>query len=172
MPDGRPGVPRPLERSVLVEAGHRCAIPACRSIPVEIAHIIPWAQVREHSFDNLIALCPTCHARFDRGDIDRMSMRQYKENLAVLNGRYTDVERQLLMHFCSYAPGKGYPMLPRGMRWMVRNLLDDGLVEVSDECGNNGTKLHYGPEQFSHYLVLTAHGNEFIGRWLGAEPLL
>ncbi|GIF75748.1 hypothetical protein Asi02nite_52660 [Asanoa siamensis] len=78
VPDGRPAVPRELERAVLVEAGHRCAIPTCRAVPVELAHITSWSKVREHSFDNLIALCPTCHARYDRGDIDRKAMLAYK----------------------------------------------------------------------------------------------
>jgi 5-methylcytosine-specific restriction endonuclease McrA len=63
----RPALPRKLEREVLMEAGHRCAIPVCRQTPVEIAHIVPWAEVKGHSFDNLIALCPTCHTRYDRG---------------------------------------------------------------------------------------------------------
>ncbi|HKQ08164.1 MAG TPA: HNH endonuclease signature motif containing protein [Blastocatellia bacterium] len=76
--------PRPLERDVLVEAGHRCAIPTCRQIPVEIAHIVPWARVKAHTFDNLIALCPTCHTRYDNGEIDRRAMLQYKANLSVL----------------------------------------------------------------------------------------
>jgi predicted restriction endonuclease len=71
----RPAIPRPLERDVLMEAGHRCAIPTCHQWPVEIAHIIPWDQVKEHSFDNLIALCPTCHSRFDKGEIDRRAMQ-------------------------------------------------------------------------------------------------
>ncbi|MFF2144447.1 HNH endonuclease [Kitasatospora sp. NPDC058190] len=82
----RPKVPSDLRRRVLIEAGHRCAIPTCRSTPVEIAHIVPWAKVRTHEFKNLIALCPTCHARFDdpRGAIDRTAMRQYKANLNPL----------------------------------------------------------------------------------------
>src|SRR5690242_15797603 len=37
----RPGIPRALQRQVLVEAGHRCSIPTCRQTPVEIHHIIP-----------------------------------------------------------------------------------------------------------------------------------
>jgi HNH endonuclease len=66
-----------------VEAGHRCAIPACKADPVELAHITPWAQVHKHTFDNMIALCPTCHARFDKGRIDRLAMLEYKRNLSV-----------------------------------------------------------------------------------------
>jgi HNH endonuclease len=77
----RPPIRRTLARQVLVEAGHRCAIPTCRATTTEIAHIDPWAKVREHTFDNLIVLCPTCHARYDKGEIDRQSMLMYKRDL-------------------------------------------------------------------------------------------
>ena len=82
----RPKVPSELRRRVLIEAGHRCAIPACKATPVEIAHIVPWSKVRRHEFKNLIALCPTCHTRFDdpHGPIDLKAMRQYKANLNPL----------------------------------------------------------------------------------------
>lgn len=81
---------------MLVEAGHRCAIPTCRATTTEIAHIVPWSQVREHTFENLIALCPNCHSRYDKGEIDRQSMRMYKHNLGLISGRYGDAERRLL----------------------------------------------------------------------------
>lgn len=88
-----------MERELLVEAGHRCAIPTCRQTPVELAHIVPWEKVQEHTFDNLIALCPTCHTRFDNGDIDRLAMQRYKANLTIVNGRYGDLERRVLQYF-------------------------------------------------------------------------
>ena len=44
----RPATPKQLERDVLVEAGHRCAIPTCKQTPVQIAHIIPWETVLEN----------------------------------------------------------------------------------------------------------------------------
>ncbi|WP_157839114.1 HNH endonuclease signature motif containing protein [Streptomyces flavidovirens] len=81
MPDNRPAVPRQLARDLLVEAGHRCAIPTCRATTLELAHITPWAKTRAHDFDNTIALCPICHTRFDKGEIDRLSMLQYKAEL-------------------------------------------------------------------------------------------
>ncbi|UOE20609.1 HNH endonuclease [Thermobifida halotolerans] len=46
-----------------------------------MAHIVPWAKVREHTFENMIVLCPNCHTRFDRGEIDRLSMLEYKAQL-------------------------------------------------------------------------------------------
>ncbi|MCX2181062.1 HNH endonuclease [Streptomyces sp. SKN60] len=79
----RSAVPRPLARQLFVEAGHRCAIPTCRATPLEIAHIVPWARVRRHEFHNMIVLCPNCHTRFDRGDIDRQAMFRYKELLRL-----------------------------------------------------------------------------------------
>jgi hypothetical protein len=86
---------------VLIEAGHRCAIPTCRAHPVEIEHIDDWAKVREHRFENLIALCPTCHARKGNGpdQIDLKSLKIYKQNLALLNSRYGEYERRLLEDF-------------------------------------------------------------------------
>jgi len=99
MPEGRDAIPTELSRAVLVEAGHRCAIPTCRQHPVELAHIEPWSRVRNHTFGNLIALCPTCHARYDRGEIDRKAMLQYKAALSVLNSRYSDLERRILEQF-------------------------------------------------------------------------
>lgn len=62
----------------MIEAGHQCAIPACRHPRVEIHHIIPWAKCKKHEYHNLIALCPNCHTRVHDGDIDRKSLIKYK----------------------------------------------------------------------------------------------
>lgn len=79
----RQAVPAELKRRVLVEAGHRCAIHTCRYPVVDIHHIIPWEQCKEHSYDNLIALCPNCHRRADAGEVDRKALRMYKARLAA-----------------------------------------------------------------------------------------
>jgi hypothetical protein len=88
MSERRPDIPAELKRAVLVEAGHRCAIPTCRTSTTEIAHIAPWRDKREHTFDNLIALCPNCHTRYDKDEIDRKSMLMYKAQLGALNDRF------------------------------------------------------------------------------------
>ena len=78
----RPSISAELERRVLCEAGHRCAIHTCREIiEVDIHHIVPWSKCKEHNYENLIALCPNCHRLADRGRIDRKSLRMYKANL-------------------------------------------------------------------------------------------
>ncbi len=77
----RPAIPMEIQRAVLLEAGHRCAIPTCRHPRVEIHHIIPWAICRKHEYHNLIALCPNCHTQVHDGEIDRKSLSRYKAAL-------------------------------------------------------------------------------------------
>ena len=67
-----------MKRKVLVEAGHRCAIPHCNSTEIDVHHIIPWETCQEHSPENLIALCPNCHRRAHKGEIDRKALILYK----------------------------------------------------------------------------------------------
>ncbi|TXS48525.1 HNH endonuclease [Streptomyces sp. uw30] len=100
----RPAIPRELRRRVLLEAGHRCAIPTCRTTPVEVAHIIPWSKVKKHEFKNLIALCPTCHTRFDdpHNPLDRKAMRQYKANLNPLLSLSVSKKGDQIMRIAAY----------------------------------------------------------------------
>ncbi|MET8098826.1 HNH endonuclease [Streptomyces sp. NPDC005236] len=187
MTAGRPEIPMKIKRPVLVEAGHRCAIPTCRQTPVEIAHIVPWSKVQEHRFDNLIALCPTCHARFDHGDIDRQSMMHYKDNLEVINSRYTDHERQLLKEFIRRDQGRkelaagdrnffqlreyweraglGHIRVHDHMRWMLSNLVEDGIIEFHADKRQLTEGIDAVP------VVLTDKGNLFLSRWSDAKPV-
>jgi hypothetical protein len=103
MPADRPSIPSDLKRRVLTEAGHRCAIPTCRSTPVEIAHITPWSAIKEHTYENLVALCPTCHTRFDKGEIDRKAMVHYKKTLIHLNNSTRLLRAQQLDAYIAYS---------------------------------------------------------------------
>jgi hypothetical protein len=159
----RPAIPRELERQVLLEAGHRCAIPTCRHKTTEIAHIVPWNKVKEHTFENLIALCPNCHDQYDRNEIDRKSMLQYKTNLFILNSRYGDLERRTLRLFAEQ-PNTTQIKLPGGNYIFVMYLIEDGyLIHI----GKSG---EHEAEEFPNYDIyeLTAEGREFIGRWVSA----
>ncbi len=81
---------------------------------MEVAHIEPRKPDGSNDvFDNLIALCPTCHTRYDKGEMDRLSMRQYKASLSVLNARYGDVEKKILEYFAD-TPGANAIQLPGG----------------------------------------------------------
>ena len=76
-PSSRPAIPAELRRQILFECSHKCAV--CGHPQVDLHHIIPWEKCKEHRHANLIALCPNCHRRADSGDIDRKSLREYKE---------------------------------------------------------------------------------------------
>lgn len=172
MPQGRPHLPAELKRAVLVEAGHRCAIPTCRSAPVEIAHIEPWADVRKHDFENLIALCPTCHRRFDKKDIDQRSMRIYKRNLALLNSRFGDVERRVLTHFAMH-PEDDEVQLPGAMEILLMYLLRDGYLvhrETFMSQASSDGLLTFDVPTIQAY-QLTDAGRAFVDQWIKAGLL-
>lgn len=81
---------------ILVEAGHRCSIPTCRNINVEIHHIDEWAKVKKHEYENLIALCSNCHTMVEKKQIDKKSLLMYKNNLRFIYDRFTPFEIDFL----------------------------------------------------------------------------
>lgn len=164
----RPPIPRQLERDVLVEAGHRCAIPTCRQPTVDVAHIKPWADVKEHTFDNLIALCPTCHRRYDKGEIDRKAMLQYKANLGILTSRYGEIERRVLKWFGDNPKERLLELEGGGYDVFLMYLLQDGLLaEEVEQLLQGVSYLGPGIRRFA----LTDKGRAFVNRWLAPEPL-
>ncbi|KOV91041.1 hypothetical protein ADL04_35325 [Streptomyces sp. NRRL B-3648] len=118
-------------------------------------------------------------------------MLQYKANLEVLNGRYTDVERQILKVYAkrwaeldeergdgksfitqfrdllkSGGIGFGDIAIHEGMWWMLSNLLDDGILALD----YSHAEMKEG--RLSRSAVsLTAKGFEMIERMVRAEPL-
>ena len=154
-----------------VEAGHRCAIPTCREHPVEVAHIEPRKPDGSNdTFDNLIALCRNCHGRYDRKEIDRPAMRQYKANLSVLNSRYGDLERRILQGFAD-RPNADAFQIPGGMLLLVQYLLDDGLIRLVPHTELGVAQFFTLGMPAIEYIALTEKGREFIDHWLRAESL-
>ena len=84
----RPPIPTDVERRLLVECGHRCA---CCGQPVSLekAHIIPWSETKDHSFENLVVLCSTCHTRSHDEKWDKKTLQEYKKRPWVLRYQQT-----------------------------------------------------------------------------------
>ncbi|MFD3503732.1 HNH endonuclease [Streptomyces sp. NPDC058678] len=170
MTQQRPPVPAALARAVKEEAGFACAIPTCRMTPVEIAHIESWSTVRQHTFDNLIALCPNHHTRYDvEKRIPRASMLNYKTNLALLNGRYSTLERRLIEQAVDWPPNTEIP-IHIGVRILISRFLDDGLLAEADDLQYQITGFEGGIKTTELYRF-TEKGREFVRRWKDAEPL-
>ena len=162
----RPPIPSSLKRRVLVEAGHRCAIPTCRALETEIAHINPYRIVKKHDYENLIALCPTCHTRADKGEIDRESLRMYKRILQRLTDRYSKFELDVLDEL-----RQGHPVVILGsMILLIKTILDEGLVELP--IGVSPTTMiccqagNFTVDDNSVSVLLTEKGAQFISDWL------
>lgn len=156
---GRPKLPADIRRRVLVEAGHRCAIPTCRYIQVEVHHIDPWSNSKSHSYENLIALCPNCHARADNGEIDRKSLRLYKSNLRFIHDKYSQLEIDVLFVLYSYSEGMGMPWFAYQLIFLKR-ALDSGFVRFHPAmAGVEVGGLMTSPGTVS----ITPEGRKFIG---------
>lgn len=153
----RPAIPTDLERAVLIECGHRCAIPACRQFPVELAHIVPWSKCKEHRFENLIGLCPTCHTRYDKHQIDVKAMRVYKLNLLLLNSRYGDLEQRVIHLFINDRSTVDFWWFNE-MEILLVRLLDDGLLRRTEETRSVGGLVQ-------NLYKLTEQGTSYIRQW-------
>jgi len=70
--DGRrPPIPGPVLMKVLHGSRWICCVCRERDRPVVVHHIVPWSESRDHSFENLVLICPICHARAHRkGDLE------------------------------------------------------------------------------------------------------
>ena len=164
----RDHIPANVKRAVLVEAGHRCAISTCRATTTEIAHIVPWATSKDNSFENLIALCPTCHTRFDqKKEIDQLSIKMYKQNLSILNNRYGEFERRLFEILAN--SGERVFVVGAGGDILVANAVKDGFFEDKyvegqglEIVGSNGYRKNF-PMSFTFWV--TDAGVEFIKRY-------
>lgn len=154
----REKIPEDTRRKVLVEAGHRCAIPTCKQHPVDIHHIVPYAKSQDNSFNNLIALCTQCHARFHRTkEIDQRALQVYKQNLGLLNHRYGEFERRLLLFFCDSSKANTI-RLPGLSEIQVYYLLKDGLLIKN---GKNSGILSSSIPTWEEY-QLTDQGKVFV----------
>ena len=187
----RPPLPAELKRQILVEAGHRCAIPTCRHPTTEIAHIEPWSKVKKHEYSNLIALCPNCHTRAEKGQIDKKSLNTYKRILQRLTDKFDRFELNVL----SELREKRMVLIPASMILLIKNLLDEKLIRLQgmgvhfDEMpkfekmsfiGIHDEKLtlsdYEGAWEFkpsSTFLVFLSDGGRgFIGEWIKANEKL
>ncbi len=161
----RKTLPEALKRDLLRETGWRCAVPTCRAAGdfLEFAHIIPVKDGGKNTFLNMIALCPTCHSRFDSKKEKFMSLEELiilKQNLMVLNGRYSSFERRILEYFL-----ENYNVECWGRDLDLMYLLKDGLIVEDGKKRANA--INFPPKIY----LLTEKGKEFVEKWKTAKSL-
>ena len=82
----RKALPASTVLAVLTEAGYRCAVPTCRTIlAIDLHHMVELGKGGTNDPANLVALCPTCHALYHRGTIQKDSVHLWKGMLVALS---------------------------------------------------------------------------------------
>ena len=78
MPVNRQPIPADMERAVRRKSYYGCVCCGCPI--VDYHHIIPYSDVKEHSEENLVALCCNCHRDVHSGVISDRRLRQAIRN--------------------------------------------------------------------------------------------
>jgi len=158
MSEERLPIPSELKRQIYVEAGHRCAIPTCRSIHIDIHHIIPWEQCKKHEYPNLIALCPNCHRMAEKEEMDRKSLRMYKNNLRFLYDRFTIFEIDLLFELHKI-PDDKLTQIPWHYELMIKRLIEAEFVEYKKmPAGVSAGGMRLNPD----FVKIAKLGREYV----------
>jgi hypothetical protein len=79
MAEDRPAISRELEREVRKKCGYACVMCGC---PIyDYDHIDDWADVKEHTLENLTLLCTLHHRLKNKGVLSREVVRRRTENI-------------------------------------------------------------------------------------------
>ncbi len=141
----------------------------------QFSHIEPFSKVKEHTVDNIIALCPNHHDQYDnKKSIDRKSIKIYKQKLQILNQRYTKYEMRVLANLAQKH------MIVVDSELLVQALLLDGLIKniktfmtQSAEARDSQGNLIYQDKSVQLFAaLLTEKGKQFVENWKSASDSL
>jgi len=155
-PAERKKVPHAITVAVLTEAGYRCAVPTCRTIlAIDLHHMVEVSEGGPNELGNLLALCPTCHALFHRGEIKRDSIHAWKSMLISLSHAFDFVALDQLIFLTDgrvaslYVSGDGVLQFSR--------LIAAGLADFAP--------LFAPPATFHYQISLTQKGRLLVTAW-------
>src|SRR5579863_56127 len=152
----RTAVPRELGVAVLAEAGYRCAAPTCRTIlAIDLHHMVEISERDGFVVDNLLALCPTCHALFRRGVVDRESLHTWKNVLASLSHAF-DIATVDHLLFLNRPEAKSLRVSGDGVLQFSR------LISAS--LATFGVAMQNGP-LILYWVTLTNKGKLLVDAW-------
>lgn len=142
---------------MLTEAGYRCAVPTCRGIlALDLHHVAPVRVGGANTADNLLALCPTCHALFERGVITGQSIAIWKAFLRSLARAY-DHRTLDLLWFLKKVPGF--------------KCTGDGVVSFASLVGAGLAELDLSQQGFGALVgvQLSPEGTRLLEAWEHAD---
>jgi HNH endonuclease len=156
-PRERDKLPLKTRVIVLTESGYRCAVPTCRNILALAMHHI-WEVSAGGGDDpsNLIALCPTCHALYHRGNILQESIYVYKAMLVAITRAFDleAIDRLLFLESCQ----KDFLVVSGDGLLHFGRLIAAGLASVDQKSNNNWQLVTYA-------VNISDKGRQLIEAW-------
>jgi hypothetical protein len=148
---------------ILTEAGYRCAVPTCRELLLlQLHHIYQVSELGKDEPDNLIALCPTCHAYYHAGHIPRTAIFAYKSILLAIN-RGFDLESVDRLMFLEPLTKGSLIVTGDGLLHFDR-LIAAGLATFEMKSNNKNLLVTYAVE-------LSSKGRMLIEAWRSGDHL-
>lgn len=178
----RPAIPADIERAILIESGHRCAVcgDAC---PLERAHIIPWHKSREHKAVDLICLCASCHERADLEKWGEKTLREYKKNPWVMRQRSrmeSHIQQGAMPQLVRWAPNRGgevgVDILTDPPEFIPWNLIREEVIQAllpqvrNIDLGFTVSLLQFRGRSNWIMAVFDANKREVANIWFGTDP--
>jgi hypothetical protein len=159
-PVKRKPIPLDVTVMVLTEAGYRCAVPTCRGIlALDIHHMVEVSENGGNAVENLLPLCPSCHALYHRGTIKKESIYAWKALLVSLTKAFdVFVVDQLLFLNKPQTPNLG--VSGDGVLQFAR-LIAAGLATFKLKL-KNGPLLLYS-------VYLTETGKQLVSAWSSGD---
>ena len=103
---------------VLHEAGYKCGNPVCRHVlTLDIHHLTYVSNEGQDTPDNLLPLCPNCHALHHKGEIPEASVRAWKMLLLALNEAFDRRSVDIL--------------LALDKKGQIKRLTGDGVIKLA-----------------------------------------
>jgi hypothetical protein len=160
-PRYRENLPLKTKILVLTEAGYRCAVPNCRTIlTLDIHHIWEVTFGGGNGPENLIALCPNCHASYHRGIIHPDSIYLWKSMLVAIS-RAFDLEAVDLLLFLRQCEKDFLVVNGDGLLHFAR-IIAAGMASVEQKANNNW--------QIVTYVVnISNKGKQLIDAWRSGD---
>lgn len=162
-----PSIPQDIRREVMTEAGYRCAVPTCRTIlALDLHHILKVSEGGSNTADNLIALCPTCHALHHRKEIPQEAVRVWKGMLVTLNRAFDKDAMDLLFFLALEERPRGFT--PSDVLRFA-SLIVAGLVSTR-EIGQPSYGIRVGSYAGRDFhLDLTERGRMVLEAWKAGD---
>ncbi len=152
-----------VKQHVLHESGYRCGNPCCRHpLTLDIHHLIYVSEGGATTPDNLLPLCPNCHAMHHRGDITTDSLHAWKMLLLSLNEAFDRRSIDMLLAI-DQIKGNVVKLISGDGVFNYAPLIASGLISVSETwlqktTGSSGQTMMYTAQ-------LTDKGQQFLKGW-------